>query len=131
MQRLGNFYKEKILCRNDLITKELPGSSSEVKIEHNLFGWRLYSGKEYIECSSEYEARYLKVWREAMVNEIGVPKDEEFLKTIVPELEELKRKTDEVIEEDLMCVFRKKDRNQILYWVWTEITKYKEEEEDV
>lgn len=124
MQTLGEFYKEKVLCRSDLVTKTLPSNSGEVKIERDLFGWRLYSGKEYIRCNSEYEARYLKVWLEAMVNEIKIPKDEEFLKTIVPELEKLKKKIDEIVEDELKYVLSQKIKNQILHRTWAEITKY-------
>ena len=79
--------------------------------------------KNFIECRSEDEARYLKVWMESGMNEISVPKDEEYLKTIVPELEALKKKIDQVIHDYTFGILNRKIRERIRREVYQEITQ--------
>ncbi|MBI4722314.1 MAG: adenylyltransferase/cytidyltransferase family protein [Candidatus Stahlbacteria bacterium] len=135
MKFLGELYKEKILPRDDLEEVYLPHQRDNIRIDHRLFEWRLYhTPKKYIVCKSELEARYFKVWMEAEVTTISIPRDEEFLKIIVPELEELKRKLDEAIKEEMAeYVLSRKNRERALHYAWGEFTKYKdyEEEEEV
>jgi type I restriction enzyme M protein len=120
---LGKFYREKILSQKPLYTKTLPRLTDEIAVRQSLLGWRLYSGKNYIDCASELEARYLQVWLEAGREEVKVPKDEAYLKAIVPELEILKTKIDAVIESHLGFIANPKTRNRILRQLWLEITK--------
>lgn len=60
MKLIGEFYREKILSlpKRKLSKKELSDNSGEIKVERDLFGWKLYSGKNFIECRSEEEARF-------------------------------------------------------------------------
>lgn len=121
---LGKFYREKILPHKPLHTKSLPKVSGEVKFEQELFGWRLSSGRERIDCTSEMEARYLKVWLEAGLENIKVPKkDEGYLKEIIPELESLKQKTGEVFEDYLGSILDPRLRQRLLHQLWQEATK--------
>lgn len=53
MLTIGEFYREKILSRPDLIKAGLPYRKGEIKIIKDLFGWKLYVGKEFVECKSE------------------------------------------------------------------------------
>ena len=117
---LGKFYREKVLTHKPLRTKSLPKVSGEVKLEQELFGWRLSSGREHIDCSSEMEARYLKVWLEAGLDSIKIPKDEDYFKEIVPKLESLKQKTDEVFEDYLGSILDPKLRQRLLHQLWQE-----------
>jgi len=119
---LKKFYKEKILSQKKLYTKKLPQLSEMPQIEKNLFGWRLASGKHEIECHSEPEARYLKVWFEAGVKSIKIPKDEKYLESVTDELEELKTNLDKIIENYLSSILNIKVRNQILHQLWQKIT---------
>ena len=123
MKTLGEFYREKILSREDLITRELPNNSGEIKIERDLFGWRLYSGKNFIECRSEEEACYLKVFMDAGMTEICIPKDEEYLKIILPELEHLKTRIDEIINSYLESIMGVKTKAQLKHSVFMEMMK--------
>jgi len=120
---LGKFYQEKVLSQKPLYSKELPKATDDISIKQGLFGWRLYSGKKYIECASELEAHYLKVWLEAGVEEIEVPEDETYLKTIVPKLEKLKAKTNEVIKDQLSFIANPRTRDRILHQLWHELSK--------
>ncbi len=120
---LGKFYREKILAHKPLLTKSLPKVPGEVKLEQELFGWRLSSGREHIDCASEMEARYLKVWLEAGLDSVKMPKDEDYLKEIVPELEGLKQKTDEVFEDYLGSILDPKLRQRLLHQLWQEAMK--------
>jgi len=121
---LGKFYKEKILSQKPLYTKTLPRLTDDIAVRQSLLGWRLYSGKNYIDCASELEARYLKVWLETGKEEVKVPKDEDYLKTIVPELESLKAKIDDAINAHLGFIANPRTRDRILHRLWQEISKY-------
>jgi len=125
MKRIGEFYKEKVLSLPEklLIKKELPENCGKIKIEKDLFIWKLYSGKKFIECRSEEEARYLSVFLDAGLREVYVPKDEEYLKNILPELEKLKAKTDEIINFYLDGILNRKIREKIRNEIYMEITK--------
>lgn len=118
---LKKFYKEKILSQKRLYTKKLPQLSEMPQIEKTLFGWRLVSGKCGIECHSESEARYLKVWLEARVKSIKVPKDEKYLESVTDELEELKTNLDKIISSYLSSILNIKVKNQILHQLWQKI----------
>jgi len=120
---LGKFYREKVLTHKPLHTRSLPKVSGEVKLQQELFGWRLSSGREHIDCASETEARYLKVWLEAGLESIKIPKDEDYLEEIIPELESLKQKTDEVFEGYLGSILDPKLRQHLLHQLWQEVTK--------
>jgi len=90
MQTIGEWYRDNVLHRDDLIEVEMPYSpGGEPHIVPELFCWRLYHGKKYIECSTEMRARYLKAFMDARVNRIRMPQDEEYLKKVVPQLEEV------------------------------------------
>jgi hypothetical protein len=125
MKRIGEFYREKVLSlpKKSLIKKILPDNFGDVKIEKDLFGWRLYSGKNFIQCRSEEEARYLKVFLDAGLREVYVPKDNEYLKSILPELEKLKAKTDEIINFYIDGILDHKIREKVKREVYIEITK--------
>jgi hypothetical protein len=120
---LGKFYREKILTHKPLRTKSLPKVSGEVKLEQELFGWRLSSGREHVDCTSKIEARYLKVWLEAGLNSVKIPKDEDYLKEIVSELESLKQKTDEIFEDYLGSILDPRLRQRLLHQLWQEAMK--------
>lgn len=124
MPTLGDFYREKILSQKDLVDRKLPTNSGKIEIKQDLFGCKLFFGKkEFLECRSEDEARYLKVWMESGMNEISVPKDEEYLKTVVPELEALKKKIDQVIHDYTFGILNRKIRERIRREVYQEITQ--------
>jgi len=92
-------------------------------LEQELFGWRLSSGREHIDCASETEAHYLKVWLEAGSESIKVPKDEGYLEEIVPALESLKQKTDAVFEDYLGSILDSRLRQRLLHQLWQEVMK--------
>ena len=123
MRTIGEFYKEEILPRKGLVIQQLPTNAGETGIVRDLFGWRLFSGKESIECRSEEEARYLKVFLDVGLTEVGVPDDDEFLKAILPKLERLKSRTFEIIDSYLATVLDRRVREQVRHEILAEITK--------
>jgi len=124
MPTLGDFYREKVLSQKNLVDRKLPANSGKIEIKPDLFGCKLFFGKkDFMECRSEEEARYLKVWMESGVREISVPVDEEYLKTIVAELEALKKKIDQVIHDYTFGILNRRIREQIRRRVYQEITQ--------
>lgn len=97
MKTLGEFYREYIADRDDLTIREFLDYNGESKVVRDLFGWKLYSGNHFLECRSGEEARFLKVFFDAGMHEVSVPTDDNYLKQILPELEHLKKRVDEII----------------------------------
>ena len=122
---LGHFYSEKILGQKNLKTVKLfhptpltsplaKGGKGGVEIKNELFGWRLSSGKDHIDCQSEAEAEYLKIWLESGIEEVKVPKDESYISKILPELKALKEKIDRIISDHISSITSQKLQNKIL-----------------
>jgi hypothetical protein len=126
MTTIGKFYKEKVLSlpKEKLTKKELPSCwIDEPKIVRDLFGWKIFTGKEYIECSSEEEARYLKIFLETGIWEVYVP-DLENLRILIPELEKIKKRIDDIINRYLIGILDKDLRRKIKQEVYAYVTKF-------
>ena len=121
---LGKFYRDRILSHKPLATKRLPQVSGKVRIEPELFGWRLSWGRQHLDCASEHEARYLKVWLQAGLDSVKMPKDKDYLEEIVPLLEELKGKIDDTFQTYLNSVVTIKLQQRLRHQLWQEAVKY-------
>ena len=122
-ETLGKFYRENILTQRALSTRNLPKATGEIKIEQDLLGWRLRYGRKYIECHSEEEARYLKIFLEVGLDEVKIPEDEEYLRGILPKIEDLKTRTDKIINSYLESIVNPRGRAKIEHQLWMEIWK--------
>ncbi len=124
-ENFGKFYKENVLGYKSLSTIKLPKVSGKIKVKKDVFGnYRVYySSKDYIPCNSENEARYLKLFLDLGLEEVKIPKNEDYLENILPQLEELKREAQEIIESYLEGVANNKIKETIRYQVWLEILK--------
>lgn len=120
---LGKFYRAKILSQEELILKTLPHPTGKVQTENGLFGWRVKAGRVYIDCKNEAEARYLKIFWDAGMEEIKIPENEKYLETILPDLEKLKSDIDTIINEYLKSIYNPKLRDRILHKLQQEIVK--------
>ena len=125
MRTIGQYYHDEVLClpKNKLKKVELPSDNDETRIDKDLFGIKLYAGKVFVECRSEDEARYLKVFLDSGVTEVYVPKDEEYLKTVLPKLEYIKGKIDEFLADAMYSLFDRKLKAQLKHIVFMEVTK--------
>ena len=129
MKRLGVFYREKILSlpKESLELKEMPSIHlSDTRVEKDLFGWKLTYNKrrsirDSIKCRSEEEARYIKALNDSGFPDIFVPKDDEYLKIILPELEYLKMRADEIIDRFISGIFSRTTRSEVTAKVFAEI----------
>jgi len=121
MDKLGKglyrkFYNEKVLSQKNLKEVKLFSSAKEPIIDNSLFGWRIVAGKDFIQCSNEEEARYLKVWLDVgLSEEVKVPTDEKYLKHILPELEKLQARISIIISEHIESITSQKLQNQIMH----------------
>jgi type I restriction-modification system DNA methylase subunit len=120
---LGKFYREEILNQEQLTLRRLPKTSGVTKIEAGLFGWRVYSGRVHIDCSSELEARYLKVWTDVGIDKVKMPKDQSYLEEMISDLEKLKKENDEIVESYLESIIDVRTQAKIRYLIWQEIMK--------
>jgi len=98
-----------------------------MEIVRDLFGVKIYytklgrKSRAFLECRSEEEARFIKVFNDAGMTEIYVPKDNEYLKNILPELEKLKEKTDEIINSYLETILNRNLKARLRHEVFMEI----------
>jgi len=124
MQLIGDFYRDRILTRDDLQQRELTlPVDKEPQIVKYLFGWQLIAGDDSIDCRSEVEARYLRIFVELGLHEVAVPDSDEFLEQILPDLEYLKRRADEILDEHLETVFDPRVKAKVRRDVYAEIAK--------
>lgn len=123
MRRLGQLYRELVLTRDDLETKEFPYCADAVSVERDLFGWKLRCGKEEIPCRSEEEARFLLVFLYYGKTEIAVPRDDEYLKSILPLLERIKAKADRILASYCQSIRDRQARAELRRLVYAEFTK--------
>lgn len=79
-------------------------------MEWNPFGYLLVGKENSVECKTEEEARYLKVFWDAGIKEVKIPRDEKFLKEILVELEDPKRIVDERMNSYMRSILRKQDK---------------------
>ncbi len=122
-ETLGSFFKSEIVPQKPITNKTLPRFAGDVRVVQELFDWYLYLGSKKVKCNSELEARYLKVWAEAGIEQVKIPKDEKALKTIVPKLEKLKSAIDKVVQSHLNAILDRKTRDKIAHFVWAELVK--------
>jgi hypothetical protein len=122
-QGLGGFYKKYILSKKPLKRAKLPKLAKPVKLEKTLLDYRLSSGKESVDCSSEEEGRYLKVFLEANWEQVFMPENKEYLKQILPQLEKIVLKIESAINYYTESILDRRLREQIVQLVWREVSK--------
>ena len=128
MKTIGEFYYKRVLSLPEEQTKTvtLPPNIGEMRIEPGLFEWKLWAGKRWVACRSEAEARYLQVFLDAGMSEVRVPLDEDYLASILPQLEEIKRRIDDILAEYMEGLLSRKLRAQLRHMVYAEITQWDE-----
>ena len=120
--RLGEFYRKHILSRKDLKKIILPELTESPTISQTLMDFRLISGRKSIDCNTEEEAKYCKVFLEAGWSEVKVPKDAEYLGNILLQLEKIGREVKEAITYYTEGVLDTKIQNQVEHIVWQEVS---------
>jgi hypothetical protein len=131
MKTVGEYYRERVLSlpKRQLRKVQLLHSPENLRIEKDLFGWKLFytrfgrNTEYFMECHSEEEARYLKTLFELGMSEVRVPKDEVYLKSILPELERIKNKLDEILNSYMETLVSRKIRERLKSEVYMEIIK--------
>ena len=96
---------------------------NEIRIEKTMFpnDYRLYYWKDkHIQCKSELEACYLKIWLKHGLTTIEIPKDEKYLAEIVPILEKVEKTVYEVAE-DKLAGYREKTQQEIIDGVFLNV----------
>lgn len=98
--------------RKKLAKHALVGYScfGETRMEQDLFGWKIHTQRRVFEFDSELEARYCLIFLELGWRTVLIPTDLNYLAEILPRLEYLKMRADEVIGNGLKRVFGRKIR---------------------
>lgn len=121
---LSNFYLQKVLNQSLLKEIILPKFDKEVKIEKHLGDiYFVFSGKDSVKCSSEIEARYIKIWVEARLEKIKIPTDNKYLAKITSQLENLYNKICSILDTYISSIVDRKIQEKFIYGFWLEVTK--------
>lgn len=123
MKTFGEFYREDVLTKKPLVKRVLPPQSNVIKVVKDLFGWKLYSGKQFIDCRSEEEARFLQIFLEIGFEEVKVPKEDQILAQLLSELEEMKQVADELIEEQTEGLLSRRLQEELRHRVWQQLVE--------
>jgi len=110
---IGKFYKTKILSQKKLKNISLFKPGKKIEIEKSIFGWRVKSGKKYIDCTSEEEAELIKIFIELGFEEVKIPKNQTYIKQILPELKLIKENTEKILSSYLSSIAQRKLREKI------------------
>ena len=92
----ANFYKDNILTQKINIIN-IPRFKDRIQITKTLVGYSVTDKKERVKCNSYDEAKYIALLATMGMEKIAIPKDENYLKQIIPKLE----KTTDMIKEEL------------------------------
>ena len=125
-ETLGTFYKNNILNHKKLKKINLPkiGLNFIPYIDKELMGLRLYYSKnDFIICDNEEEARFIKVFLDFEIEELSIPSDTNYLSSIISNLEKIKEKIDNVINESLETIYSTKLKNNLRHNLIREIIK--------
>ncbi len=117
---LVTFYKKQITSV-PCYSIDLPERAEPIEVENFLFGWCLKSGKKVIDCSSEAEARYKRIFLEMGWDQAMIPKDNVYLSSIINRWETLFEKTQAVLQEHTSSILQKKTRDLLIYTVWSKL----------
>jgi hypothetical protein len=117
---LAIFYKDRIAAV-PCYSFDLPKSEEPIKIENSLFGWRLKIGRKTIDCSSEAQARYLRVFAEMGCDQTLVPKDDAYLSSIVNQWESLFEKAQAALQEHTSSILQIRTRDLLIQTVWAKL----------
>jgi len=121
---LGKLYREKVKkSKVPLRTVHLSAKTDKIRIDSEIFGFRLISGRKHVDCKTEDEAKYLKIFLEAGIDKVKIPKQGLHLKQILPELQQIKRKIDKIIESDISTIINVKLRRKLEHLIWQEVMK--------
>lgn len=117
VNKLKSVYQDIYRVEHD--KKDLFGKFGDAKIERTLTGASLKLGSKSIQCESEDEAQYMKVFADMGLKEAVIPKDPHCLEKIIPDIKELKETIDRRIKEELEeypAIKKKKDK--IIPEIW-------------
>jgi type I restriction enzyme M protein len=114
---LVTFYQHRIAAV-PCYSLDLPKPEEPIEIENSLFGWRLQIGKKAIDCSSEAQARYLRVFAELGCDQTLVPKDDAYLSSIMNQWESLFEKAQAALQEHTSSILQNKTRDLLIHTVW-------------
>ena len=121
---LGSFYKRRILSQTKLKKIKLPEKSKTLQIKKTLWGFRLISGKNSIDCSSKKEAEYLRIFIEAEWEKVKIPKDSKTIKNLLVTLKKISQKVKDSLIYYTDGILDEKIKDQVESLVWRRVLEY-------
>jgi type I restriction-modification system DNA methylase subunit len=105
---------------------DLPKGIEPIKIVKALFGWQITIGKKIVDCESEDEARYLRIFIEMGWDHAPVPQDKNHLSSIITKFENLFENARAALQEYSASILQSKTRDRLNHLVWTKLKEQME-----
>jgi hypothetical protein len=121
VEKFKDIYEQ--TCKERCYDKELFGKTGHAKIQRTLDNrFSIRMGQKSILCESEDEARYMKIFADIGLDEVSIPKNLDYLRRIIPEIEKLNKKIDDVIREKIEeYPILKKVKKRIVLEIWSRL----------
>jgi hypothetical protein len=121
---IGSFYRKRVVPRVEVRELTLPPVTDQISISQGLFGWRLHSSTQFVDCQSEPEARFLRVLLKYGFDEVKVPTEESYLSVILPQIEELDERIGSIVESYLEPMTNARVRDSLRRRVHSQIIQF-------
>ena len=101
--------------------QDLPLYKGPAIPENTLLGWRVKSGSSILECSSEVEARYYRIFIEMRMDAAPVPTKEILNSVSLRNMESLFSKIDSVLTEINSSILQRRIRDRFIRIFWAHL----------
>lgn len=105
---------------NQPMTQKLPLLKGSVSIENTLLGWRVKSGSSTLDCKSELEARYYRLFIEMRLD-VAPLLEKGLLKSSVKKMEALFAKASLILEEINSSILQRRIRDRFIRVFWAHV----------
>ncbi|MDD4052912.1 MAG: hypothetical protein PHR28_13580, partial [candidate division Zixibacteria bacterium] len=120
VKELVQFLKTKVISEG-IDFRRLPTFKGPVIIENTLLGWQVNNGSSRVECKSESEARFLKIFMEMRWNEVPVLAKGRLTSALARNLEKYFESASTVLEEYNSAILQRRIRDRFTRIFWAHV----------
>lgn len=125
VNKLKSIYRE--VCQANHYKRDLFGNVGNIKIERTLTGISLKLGSKSIQCETEKEGYYMKIFAEMGLKKVEIPEDTIYLEKIIPDIKILKATIDKQIQKKVEDYpYIKKIKDKLIPKIWVRLLEVEE-----
>jgi type I restriction enzyme M protein len=128
MSKLIFFIKNKIMPLQSS-SRNLPVYKGNTALENTLLGWRVKSGASIIDCESELEARYIRIFMEMGWETAPIPTKAALKLSLVKEFEKCFERVAQMLEELNSSILQRRIRDRFTRIFWAHLPEMIRKEE--